>query len=54
MMPLTPIESVVEVQTAKTTEISRNVCEAARGTPKTTENISGVTQTTSDTSNLIG
>jgi hypothetical protein len=42
-----PIESVVEGQTVKTAEISRNVCEAARGTPETTENISGVTQTAS-------
>ena len=48
MIPPTPIESVVEGQTAKTAEISRNVCEAARGTPETTENISGVTQTASD------
>ena len=48
MIPPTPIECVVEGQTAKTAEISRNVCEAARGTPETTENISGVTQTASD------
>ena len=53
MIPPTPIESVVEGQTAKTTEISRNVCEAARGTPETTENISGVTQTASVTSYII-
>ena len=54
MIPPMPIASVVEGQTAKTAEISRNVCEAARGTPETTENISGVTQTASDTSNVIG
>ena len=54
MIPPTPIESVVEGQTAKTAEISRNVCEAARGNTETTENISGVTQTASDTSYIIG
>ena len=54
MIPPMPIASVVEGQTAKTAEISRNVCEAARGTTEITENISGVTQTASDTSNVIG
>ena len=53
MIPPMPIASEVEGQTAKTAEISRNVCEAARGTPETTENISGVTQTASDTSYII-
>ena len=54
MIPLKPIESVVEGQTAKPTEISRNVCEAARGIPETTENIIGVTQTASDRLYVIG
>ena len=38
----------------QTADISRNMCEAARGTTEITENISGVTQTDSDTSNVIG
>ena len=54
MIPPMPIASVVEGQTAKTAEISRNVGNPARGTTEITENISGVTQTTSNTSNLIG
>ena len=54
MIPPMPIGSKVEGQTAKTAEISRNVCEAARGTAEITENISEVTQTASDTSNVIG
>ena len=54
MIPPMPIASEVEGQTAKTAKISRNVCEAARGTAEITENISEVTQTASDTSNVIG
>ena len=54
MIPPTPIESVVEGQTVKTAEISRNVFEASRGTTETTEKISGVNQKASDTSNVIG
>ena len=48
-----PIVSVVEGQTAKTAKISRNVCEAARGTTEITKNISGVNQKASNTSNVI-
>jgi methyl-accepting chemotaxis protein len=54
MIPPMPIASEFEGQTAKTAEISRNVCEAARGANEITENISEVTQTASDTSNVIG
>ena len=43
MIPPMPIASEFEGQTAKTAEISRNVCEAARGNTETTENIRGVT-----------
>ena len=54
MIPPMPIVSVVEGQTAKTAKMSRNVCEVARGTAEITENISGVNQKASDTSNVIG
>ena len=54
MIPPMPIASEVEGQTAKTAEISRNVCEAARNTTEVTENVSGVTETASDTWNVIG
>jgi hypothetical protein len=54
MIPPMPIASVVEEQTAKNTEISHNVFEVVRCTTEITENISGVTQTVNDTSNVIG
>jgi hemoglobin-like flavoprotein len=40
----TTIAAAVEQQTAATEEISRNVCEAARGTAEVTGNIVGVSQ----------
>ena len=54
MIPPMPIASVVEEQTANNNEISHNVCEVARGTTEFTENVSGVTQTASDRSYIIG
>ena len=48
------IASAVEEQTATTSEIGRNVQEAARGTTEIAENITGVAQAAQSTTEGVG